>query len=227
MSKLIAIVYPYDQESVLEQQLSMRVQVEKLVNPTNIDAYRYDKILVIGRKDFFSKSTLDKLSILSEKYPNLFDWVEDEYGKAADILHSNPTASQLGAFQSQGSCEIQIQEKQKFTLLFAHKRDVFSEWRMKVRKGGSGLASLTVFDADLGGKLLRTYDFHLSEFTDGWFSFKFPNPIFKAQKKFAVSIYVKQMNGPNPIWYAHQGWSEHTMLLNQSKSDLICCFETL
>jgi len=227
MNKLVAVIYPYDQESEIEKQLSSRIQVEKFINPSAIDAYRYDKVLLVGQKNLFAKTTVDKITILSAKYSKLFEWVDDSHGRAAEILHSLHRSSSLGAFQSVGFSDVKMQENHKFTILFKHEQDTFSEWRMRVKKGGAGLATLTIFDVDFGGKLLRTYDIHLSEFLDGWYSFKIPNPIFKARKKFAVSFHIKHLVGDNPTWVAHQGLSEHSMLINQTKSDLVCCFETL
>lgn len=227
MDKLIAVVYPYEQQTTLEAQLSTRAQVEKLIRPLVIDANRYDKILIVGSKEFFPKLISDKISIVSDKNPDLFQYVEDTPGIAAEILSNISRRSHLGAFQSQGVSEIQMRLNQNFTVLFDNLSPVLGEWRMKVKPGGSGVASLTFFDADFGGKLLRTYDVYLSEFTDGWFSFRLPNPIFKAQKRLAAAFQIKQLVGESPIWLAHQGWSEHTMLVDGKKSDFVSCFETL
>jgi hypothetical protein len=228
MNKLIALVYPSVQTTVLEQQLSSRLQVDKLINPTFIDVERYDKILVLGSKASFEKASLDKISILSEKHPDVIEWVEDVTGEASRIILTTPTRSSLGAFQTgTGDSSLELYEGLKVTLLFQNKKSVLSEFRMLVNKGGEGLANLTFFDADSGGKLLRTYDLHITEFVDGWFCFKLPNPIFNATKKLAVSFEIARLVGSNPVWKAHSGWSDHVMLLNQTKSDLVCCFETL
>lgn len=227
MDKLIAVVYPYEQKTILEDQLATRVQVEKLVRPLVIDTSRYDKILIVGSKEFFPKLISDKISIIYHKNPELFEWVEDRPGEAAKILSTLTHRNHLGAFQFQGSSEIQMKLNQNFTILFNNKTSILSEWRMNAKKGGSGVASLTFFDADFGGKLLRSYDIYVSEFTEGWYSFKLPNPIFKAQKRLAASFQIKQLVGDPPIWISHQGWSEYTMLVDGKKSDFVSCFETL
>ena len=228
MNKLIALVYPSQQTTNLETQLSSRLQIDKLINPTFIDVERYDKILVIGSKESFLKACIDKISILSERHPDVFEWVSDDLGLAHRIVQTTPSRSSLGAFQSgDRGASVQLVNNIKVTLLFQYQKDTLSEFRMLVKKGGAGLANLTFFDADLGGKLLRTYDVHLTEFIDGWFSFKLPNPIFKANKKLAISCQINQLVGESPVWLAHRGWSEHTMLINQTKSDFVCCFETL
>jgi hypothetical protein len=227
MDRLIGIVYPFDQTTKLEQQLATRVQVEKLIRPLGIETTRYDKILMFGSKEFFPKLILDKLSVLYDRNPELFQWVDDSPGVAAQILSNLPRKSTLGAFQAEGNSELQIELGKNFTILFNNKSPILGEWRMKVKAGGSGVASLTFFDADFGGKLLRTYDIYVSEFTDGWFNFRLPNPIFKADKRLAVSFQMKQLVGSPPIWISHQGWSEHSMLVGGKKSDFVSCFETL
>lgn len=227
MDRLVGVVYPFDQEANFHAQLATRVQVEKLVLPLVIDVSRFDKILIVGSKDFFPKLIMDKLNIQFEKSPDLFEWVKDVPGIAAKILGNLPRRSCLGAFQCQGSSEIAIEYNQSYTILFDNKSPTLSEWRMRVRSGGSGVASLTFFDADFNGKILRSYDVYLSEFTDGWYTFKLPNPIFKAEKKLAATFKIKQLVGKPPIWYAHQGWSEHFMTIDGKKSDFVSCFETL
>lgn len=230
MDRLVAVVYPYEQESSVGRFLSTRTQVETYVNPTNLDATRYDKILLVGDSGLFNKATLDKIRILESKHPDLIDRVYDDPGKAAEIIQNLPKKSNLGAFQTEGDSELPLTQGTNMTILFKNESPVLSVWRMKVRKGGSGVASLSFFDAEFGGKLLRTYDIFLSEFPDGWYSFQLPNPIFKAQKRLAASFKVKTLVGSSlvsPCWISHQGWSPHTMLINGEKSDFISCFETL
>lgn len=227
MNRLVAVVYAFEQETQIEAHLSSRAQVEKLINPAYIDPSRYDKVLVVGDAKHFNKLTLDKLSILAAKTEGLVEWVSDEAGKSHQILTSLTRKSHLGAFQSIGVSETLLTQGKNLTVLFKNESPVLGVWRMKVLKRGSGVASLNFFDVDFGGKLLRTYDIFFSEFKDGWYSFQLPNPIFKAQKKFAVSLKVKTLVGDPPVWVSHQGWSSHAMLIDGSKSDFVPCFETL
>lgn len=223
----MAIVYPYEQESILERHLIKRVQVEKHINPANIDTTRYDKILMVGDQSLFSKSTLDKITILAGKTHDLIEWVQDEAGKASEIIQRLTKKSLLGSFQSVGESEIPLTNDLNLTILLRNRSPSLSTWRMRVVKGGSGVATVSFFDAEFGGKLLRTYEIFFSEFESGWYSFHLPNPIFKAEKRLAVSFKVKTLVGDPPKWIASQGLSSHTMLINGTKSDLVPCFETL
>jgi hypothetical protein len=227
LDRIVALIYPYEQETALERNLSPRVQVEKHINPSQLDPLRYDKILMVGDERLFNKATVDKISILQEKSPDLIKWVKDDAGQASNIIQDLPKLSQLGAFQSIGLSEMPLTQGTNLTILFKNESPSISVWRMLVTKGGSGIASLSFFDVEFGGKLLRTYDLFLSEFAGGWHSFQLPNPIFKAQKRFAVSVKIKTLVGEPPVWISHQGWTPHSMLLNGTKSDLVCCFETL
>lgn len=227
MDRIVAVIYPYEQETALETHLASRVQVERFINPSTIDAERYDGILLVGEPLLFQKGTLDKIAVLSTKYSERIRWVYDTPGQAAEVLQTLDKRSSLGAFQVDGVSELTLTHNTKFTIIFKHDKTTLSHWRMKVKSGGSGVAELSFFDVEFGGKLLRTYDVYLSEFRDGWFEFRLPNPIFKANKKFAATFKVKSLVGAPPLWIAHQGWSSHAVLKDGRRSDFVPCFETL